>query len=274
MESLVSDPASLGLAEFRIVVGVVMLAHGYNHIFGGGKIAGTARWFENLGMSPGWMHAWAASLIELGAGVLLVLGLLTPLAGAAMIGLLGVALITNHTKNGFFIFHPGEGYEYVLTLVVCGGLLACTGGGRFSVDRALDIFQPPTLTEALISIALGVLGAIGLLVGCWRPDASQAAENIALEQLGLRSRRSRGAVYLVRSRDTIIGGPEMAEHPSIPAFVTTEAIAARPSIERFYVQGGGSVFDLRTDLSHALAVVLESPQSGHGVELGTSGGAK
>ena len=35
----------------RVIVGIVFIAHGYNHIFGGGKIAGTGRWFESLGRS-------------------------------------------------------------------------------------------------------------------------------------------------------------------------------------------------------------------------------
>ena len=68
----------------RIVVGIVFIAHGYNHIFGGGKIEGTGRWFDSLGMKPGSLHAWIASLTELGAGALLILGLLTPLAGAGV----------------------------------------------------------------------------------------------------------------------------------------------------------------------------------------------
>jgi putative oxidoreductase len=72
--------ADVSLLVFRAALGVVFLAHGYNHIFGGGKIAGTARWFESLGMRPGVLHAWTASLTELGAGALLLLGLATPLA--------------------------------------------------------------------------------------------------------------------------------------------------------------------------------------------------
>ena len=43
----------LSLLVVRVAVGIVFLAHGYNHIFGGGRIAGTARWFESLGMRPG-----------------------------------------------------------------------------------------------------------------------------------------------------------------------------------------------------------------------------
>ena len=69
-------------------------------------------------MKPGPLHAWLASITEVGAGAMLVLGLLTPLACAGVLGVMLVALITNHWKNGFFIFRPGEGYEYVLTLIV------------------------------------------------------------------------------------------------------------------------------------------------------------
>src|SRR3546814_19011145 len=80
-----------------------MIAHGWNHLFRGGKVAGTASWFESLGMRPGIVHAWLASLAELAAGVSLTLGLATPLGAAAVIGTMAVALITNHRGNGFFI---------------------------------------------------------------------------------------------------------------------------------------------------------------------------
>jgi putative oxidoreductase len=165
------NPVDVGLLVGRTAVGVVMLAHGWNHIFGGGKLAGTGRWFESLGMKPGWLHAWTASLTELGVGVLLLLGLLTPLAGAGVVGVLLVAWITNHRKNGFFIFRPGEGYEYVMTLVAVGLLFCGTGAGTLSLDHAIGIFCPPTWTEALGSAALGVAGAVGLLVVFWRPPA-------------------------------------------------------------------------------------------------------
>ncbi|HUD15835.1 MAG TPA: DoxX family protein, partial [Acidimicrobiales bacterium] len=55
----------LALLVFRVAIGAVFLAHGINHIFGGGKIAGTGRWFESLGMKPGWFHAWTASITEI-----------------------------------------------------------------------------------------------------------------------------------------------------------------------------------------------------------------
>ena len=68
---------------------------------------------------------------------MLILGFLTPLAAAGVIGVMVVALITNHLKNGFFIFRPGEGYEYVLTLMLTGFALAGIGAGEV-VDRLAD----------------------------------------------------------------------------------------------------------------------------------------
>jgi putative oxidoreductase len=166
---------SLGLLLLRLAVGVVFIAHGWNHIFGGGRIAGTGRWFDSLGMRPGILHAWTASLTELGAGALLVLGFLTPLAGAGVVGVMLVAWITNHRKNGFFIFRPGEGYEYVMTLTFCGLALVATGGGRWSVDYAAGLFNPPGWIAIAVCYALGIGGAALLLVTCWRPGSRPAA---------------------------------------------------------------------------------------------------
>src|SRR5664279_368602 len=130
--SSVNDGVNAGLLILRVMVGIVMVAHGYNHIFRGGKIKGTAGWFESLGMKPGILHAWLASLTELGAGMMLIVGLLTPLAAAGVVGVMLVALITNHIKNGFFIFRPGEGYEYVLTLCMVGLAIGAVGAGKYS----------------------------------------------------------------------------------------------------------------------------------------------
>jgi len=164
------DSINLALLVFRVGIGAVMLAHGLNHIYGGGKIAGTARWFESLGMRPGIVHAWLASLTEVAGGIALILGLLTPLGGAAVIGVMLVAWITNHRGNGFFIFRPGEGWEYVMTLTLCGLVLAVVGPGKWSLDQALgwrrDLIGT---TGLLIAIVAGAGGAALLLATAWRP---------------------------------------------------------------------------------------------------------
>ena len=164
--------ADTSLLVLRVALGIVFLAHGRNHIWGGGKIQGTARWFAGLGMRPGIMHAWFASLTELGAGALLLLGWLTPLACAGVAGTMLVALITNHRKNGFFIFRPGEGYEYVLTLTLAAIGLAGVGPGRWSIDHALNWFDPPGWLGLGITLAGGIGGAALLLAVAWRPERS------------------------------------------------------------------------------------------------------
>jgi putative oxidoreductase len=167
----------LGLLLLRLGLGVVFLAHGINHIIGGGKIAGTGRWFDSLGMRPGILHAWVASLTEAGAGLLLALGLLTSLAGAGVVGVMVVALITNHIKNGFFIFRPGEGYEYVVTLLLLGIVIATAGPGAWSLDahiasgKLLDLCGK---TGLIISVAAGGGGGLALLAGFWRPKRTKA----------------------------------------------------------------------------------------------------
>src|SRR4051794_36500025 len=164
----------LALVVLRVSLGIVFIAHGYNHVFGGGKIAGTARWFESLGMRPGPLHAWTASLTEIGSGVLLVLGLLTPLACAGVVGTMVVALVTNHLRNGFFIFRPGEGYEYVMSLTLTAIGLAGVGPGKWSLDHSLDWWQPPGWWGLGITLVAGFGGAAGLLVLFWRPPARSA----------------------------------------------------------------------------------------------------
>ena len=170
------DAINLALLGLRLILAGVMLAHGINHIIGGGKIAGTGRWFESLGMKPGPLHAWLASLTEVGAGVLLVLGLLTPLACAGVIGVMLVALITNHLKNGFFIFRPGEGYEYVLTLTVVALSLATLGAGEWSLDDALETVDLAGWSGLWIALATGGGGTALLLAGFWRPVRSTGDE--------------------------------------------------------------------------------------------------
>ena len=64
------DAVNLALLVFRCGIGAVMLAHGINHIWNGGKLVidGTAGWFESMGMRPPLVQAWLASITEIAAG--------------------------------------------------------------------------------------------------------------------------------------------------------------------------------------------------------------
>lgn len=166
--------ANVALLLLRMTLGAVFLAHGINHVVGGGRIPGTARWFESLGMRPGKLHAWLASLTEIVAWVLLVLGLLTPFAGAGVVGVMLVAWVANHLHNGFFIFRPGEGWEYVMVLTALGIVVAALGAGEWSLDHVLGVFEQPSGAGVLVAVIGGGGGAAALLAACWRPPRRDA----------------------------------------------------------------------------------------------------
>jgi putative oxidoreductase len=171
-----SDADSAVLLLVRVVVGLTMIMHGLNHWRGGGRIKGTARWFTGLGLRRGVLQAWASVLTEVGAGVLLVLGLLTPPACAAVISVMLVAGLLAHRPNGFFVFK--DGYEYVLTLAVVALALAVLGPGRWSVDHAAGI-DLTGWTGGGTALGVAVAATGGLLGTFWQPEPKAAAENRA-----------------------------------------------------------------------------------------------
>ena len=155
----------------RVVVGLTIVAHGYNHVFGPGGIQGTAGLFHSMGLKPGIMHAWTSGLLELATGAALAFGFLTSLDCGAIIGIMVVAGTTAHRKNGFFIFKPGQGYEYVLMIAAICAVIATLGPGVASLDRALGIDDNlDGWTGALIAVGLGLGGAAALLGTSWRPE--------------------------------------------------------------------------------------------------------
>jgi putative oxidoreductase len=174
--------ADFGLLLLRLVLGLTMAAHGYNKFFGKGGLAGTAGWFDSMGMKPGMFHARIAATTEMSAGIGLALGLLTPIPAAGFVALMFVAAWTVHRKNGFFIVK--EGWEYNLILAVAAVAIAGTGAGRFSLDYAL--FGGSRLYDFLhgwnglaIAIVLGLAGGIGQLVIFFRPPAPKPAADAA-----------------------------------------------------------------------------------------------
>jgi putative oxidoreductase len=169
-----ADQLNLALLILRVVTGVMIMAHGYNHIFRGGKIQGTGRWFASMGMKPGILHAWLASVTELTCGVLLLLGLLTPVAAGGVLGVMLVAWVTAHRKNGFFIFKPGQGWEYVAYISFVCVALGTLGAGEWSLDDALDITYDEWWGLAATLIT-GVGGAATLLAVFYRPEREAPA---------------------------------------------------------------------------------------------------
>ena len=131
---------AIGLLILRLVVGITMAAHGSQKLFGwfgGGGIAGTAPFMEQLGFRPGRLHAALAGLSEAGGGLMLAAGLFTPLAAAMIVSVMLVATVTVHLAKGFFL--QNGGYEFNLALATGALALAFIGPGAMSLDAALGI---------------------------------------------------------------------------------------------------------------------------------------
>lgn len=156
----------LAMLVIRVALGAMLVAHGANKAFGAGGLAGTAKWFESIGLRPGRVHARVAAFTEIGAGVLLLLGLATSAAAAAFIGLMAVATFTDHRGKGYFVFKGG--WEYTVLVAMVAIVPALLGPGRWALDPVvgLDTFG---VGWAILTSAAGVLGAAGLLATCYRP---------------------------------------------------------------------------------------------------------
>src|SRR5688572_16123053 len=113
----------LGLLLIRAAVGLTLAAHGAQKLFGafgGYGLAGTGGWLEGLGFKPGRRSAEMAGAAELIGGLMFAFGLLTPLAAAAMIGVMTVAAIAAHRPQGFFNTAGGYEYPFVIAAVAAG----------------------------------------------------------------------------------------------------------------------------------------------------------
>lgn len=125
-----------GLLFLRVVVGLVLAAHGTQKLlgwWGGGGIRGTAAWLGSSGFRPPLLMTLLVGASET-SGTLFALGLLTPFAALAIASVMVVAVGSVHWKNGFFATKGG--YEFNLTLWAAVIAVAAIGPGRFSLDRA------------------------------------------------------------------------------------------------------------------------------------------
>ncbi|WP_037709024.1 DoxX family protein [Streptomyces griseus] len=149
-----------GLLILRLVVGLLIAGHGVQKVsfrLGGKGLAGGTEEFRGDGFRGGRLTALAAGAGQIGAGLFLAAGLLTPLAATAAMGVMTVAGTVKWPKG---LWVQNDGYEYPLVLVVVSAALALTGPGRWSADHALAVAPWPVWT-AVAAIVVGP--ASGLL---------------------------------------------------------------------------------------------------------------
>jgi putative oxidoreductase len=128
----------IGLLLIRLVIGLLFIGHGTQKLFGwfgGYGLKGTGDWMDSLGLKPGMTMALLAGLTELIGGILLVLGLLTPLAGLMIAATMVMAIVKVHGPNG--LWSTQNGYEYNLTLLAVAIGIALIGPGQYALDAFL-----------------------------------------------------------------------------------------------------------------------------------------
>jgi putative oxidoreductase len=153
----------IGLLLLRLTAGLTLAAHGAQKIFGwfgGPGLGATGQFFETIGFLPGRRHALMAGLAETGGGLLLALGLFTPIAAALICSVMLVAMAV-HIKNGFFA--QNGGYEYTLVLGIAALSFAFTGPGSLSLDALLGDHFSGTFW-GIAALFVGILGGVFSLI--------------------------------------------------------------------------------------------------------------
>jgi putative oxidoreductase len=160
-----------GRLLLRATIGATFFVHGTQKLFGwfgGYGPDGTGQFFESLGLRPGRRNAIAAGATETGGGVLIAVGLATPLAAAGLSAVMITALRTAIWNEGF---KPATG-EFELLLAAAALALTETGPGKPSFDSALRR-QPSGPAWTLAALGAGAAGsAMAISMGRRQPPAT------------------------------------------------------------------------------------------------------
>lgn len=152
-----------GLLLLRIVVGLLLVGHGTQKLFGwfgGGGLAGTAWFFRSRGYWPPRLMAGLAGTAEVVGGAALAVGFMTPLASAIVVGtMLNAAMI--HWRNGPWVVD--NGYEYPLVIATVAVTLSFTGAGAASLDARLGL-GGAGIEAGLFAVAMGLVAGSAVLL--------------------------------------------------------------------------------------------------------------
>ena len=176
----------IGLLILRLVGGGLFIGHGTQKLFGwfgGHGLDGTGGWYDSIGHKPGRRMAMVAGTAEAGGGLLLVLGLLTPLGSAAIIGMMVAATMAVHIDKG--LWNTNGGYEFPMVMATAALALAMVGPGSMSLDEALNLANGG-VAEGLGALVLG--GGLAFLLEVRRRAILEDAE--VQEQASEEERRA------------------------------------------------------------------------------------
>lgn len=158
----------LGLLILRLGLGFLLIVHGLQKAFGwwgGSGLTGFEGALADLGYQHAGLLTYVGAGAQIGAGVLLILGLFTPVAAAAALAYLVNALIGSIAAGenvGFTDFVVPTGHEHQVTLVLLAAALTLTGPGRYGLDAGRGWARRP-FVGSFLALLLGV----GIGVGMW-----------------------------------------------------------------------------------------------------------
>ena len=170
-----TDPSmiGIGLLVARLVLGLLMAAHGAQKLFGwfgGYGLNATGEFMVQLGFPSGRLFASTAAITEVASGLLVALGLFGPIGPALMISVMIVAAVTVHWPNGIFAMQ--NGIELPLLYATGALAMALVGYGAFSLDALLGITTIWTPRVTALVLAVGIVGGIANLAVRRSPVAS------------------------------------------------------------------------------------------------------
>lgn len=166
---------SLGLLVLRLVAGLMIAAHGAQKLFGwfgGAGFVKMAQGYQKQGFKPAWFWTCLAILGELGGGLSLATGFLTPLGAAGIVGAMFMAIFKVHWKNGFW--NSNRGLEFPLALLTIAVAIGFTGPGNYSLDNLFGMALPTPLLFCILAVVAIVVDIAGLLIT--RPAPTAATE--------------------------------------------------------------------------------------------------
>jgi putative oxidoreductase len=164
---------TLGLLLLRLIGGLTIAGHGTQKLlgwFGGPGLAKQIAGFQSQGLKPGWFWSALVILGELGGGLSLAFGFLTPLGSAGVFAAMLMAIIKVHWKNGFW--NSKRGIEFPLSLLAIASAIGFTGPGSYSLDALFGISLPYPWLFLILAVVGVLVDILGLVLA--RPAAAPA----------------------------------------------------------------------------------------------------
>ena len=166
------------LLVLRVVIGLILAAHGSMKLFGWFSSPGL-KYFsgvtKRMGLRPPLFWALLAALGEFGGGLLVTLGLLTPLGALGVMGAMFFAMVKVHWSKGFW--NSKGGIEFTLTLLVVAFALGLAGPGNFSLDHLIG--WPVNQPVVFVIVAAVMLLGLGVVIRVSKPQAAPAQQTPA-----------------------------------------------------------------------------------------------